>query len=271
MTRFIHLTDLHLSASPQDDPHLYTDTAPRLAHVTEVIARLDPAPDFVAITGDLTNRGDAESYALLERALDAFEVPLILAMGNHDVRGTFRSRFHRDAPDPDAPYFHHARHGDLHVIALDSLVPGRIGGAIGPEQFDMLAGALSEHPGCRKLILCHHPPHSGRADLLEWESLPAADSARLAKMLAGHDVVGILSGHVHADRVLHWNGIPVVISTGLHNTLNPIEFPVAIVEDGAGFAICDLHPTGLDVIFVPVAPPRAELGRIGRDTVLSFS
>lgn len=271
MTRFIHLTDLHLSDPATHDPHLYSDTALRLAQATRLIARIDPAPAFVAISGDLTNHGDAESYALLGRALESFEVPLILALGNHDKRAAFRARFDPGAADAEAPYFHHVRHGELHVITLDSLVPGRIGGAIGQSQFDMLAEALSDHADCRKLILCHHPPHSGRPDLLDWESLTVRDSATLAEILGPHQVAGILSGHVHADRVLHWHGIPVVISTGLHNSISAVEAPDLVFEDGAGFAICDHLAGGLDVTFVPIAPPRSELGRIGPDTVRTFT
>lgn len=271
MTRFVHLTDLHLSDPAIPDPYLYADTAARLARAAAMIARIDPAPDFVAITGDLTNRGDPASYALLARALDDFDLPLILSLGNHDDRAAFRAQFRPDDAEPDAPYFHHTKAGDLHVIALDSLVPGRIGGAIGAAQFDLLEQALSSHTDCRKLILCHHPPHSGKADLREWESLIPEDSRTLAEILAGHEVAGILSGHVHADRVLNWHGIPVVVSTGLHNTLNSLESADTVIEDAAGFVMCTHLPAGLDVTFVPLAPQRAELGRIGRDAVLSFN
>lgn len=270
MNRFVHLTDIHFSDPSGNDPYIYTDTAARLDYATDVIARIDPPPDFVAITGDLTNRGDPPSYARLAQALERIEAPLILTLGNHDRRSAYRAQFQPDDTDPDAPVFHHARHGALHVIALDSLVPGRIGGAIGVAQFELLSAALAEHRDCRKLVLCHHPPHSGRPETQDWESLTADDSARLAELLAGHDVVGILSGHVHVDRVLHWNGVPVVVSTGLHNAISPIKDPDTVLEDAAGFAICDLLESGLDVTFVPLFPARTELGRIRAGAILSF-
>lgn len=270
MTRFVHLTDIHFSDPAAQDPQLYSDTAARLEHVKGMIARLDPAPAFVAVSGDLTNHGDPESYALLAQALGEIEVPLVLALGNHDARPAFRAAFGEAAEDPEAPHFHHVRLGDVHVIALDSLVPGRVGGEIGAAQFALLTEALGAHPDCRKLLLCHHPPHSGRADLMAWESLDAEESARLAEMLRAHAVAAILCGHVHADRVVHWHGIPVVISTGLHNSINAVESPDTVFDDGAGFAICDLLPAGLEVTFVPVAPDRAELGRIPHETIVTF-
>ncbi len=270
MTRFVHLTDIHLSDPQVEDPDLSSDTTARLDLVIGLIGAMDPAPDFVAVSGDLTNRGDPESYALLAQALTGFEVPLVMALGNHDDRAAFRAEFGPDCASPDAPFFHHLRLGDVHVIALDSLIPGRIGGAIDPAQFDMLASALAEHPDCRKLILCHHPPHSPRPGTLAWESLSPEDTDRLGDVLSGHDVAAVLCGHVHADRVLHWRGMPVVISTGLHNSISALETHDTVFDDGAGFAICDVFATGLDVTFVPVAPERKVLGRIDRDTVLAF-
>ena len=68
--RFVHLTDLHFSPPGAEDPYLSTDTPARLGLAADLIARVEPAPAFVAITGDLTNRGDPESYALLAEALE---------------------------------------------------------------------------------------------------------------------------------------------------------------------------------------------------------
>lgn len=279
MTRFVHLTDLHLSHPEMNDPHLFSDTVATLRQVVGMIAGLEPAPDFVAISGDLTNHGDAESYRVLHAVLEGLPVPVILALGNHDRRAGFREvfgemfgeMFGSGAGDPEAPVLAEARHGDLHVLALDSSVAGRVGGAFGPDQAAWLEAALRGHPGCRKLILCHHPPHAGRAGALAWESLPAGDSARLGHVLAGHDVAGILSGHVHLDRVLHWQGIPVVISTGLHNGVDPLAPRDMVIEEAAGFAVCDLLACGLEVTFVPVRPARRRLGTIGYERLRGFS
>lgn len=271
MTRFVHLTDLHISDPATDDPHLYTDTVATLDRVKGMIARIDPEPAFVAVSGDLTNHGDAASYHALQASLARIGLPVVLALGNHDRRAGFRAVFDRDAPDPDVPVFHHARHGRLHVIALDSSVPGRVGGAIGDAQFAQLAVALDAHPDFRKLILCHHPPAFGRADALGWESLSPQDSARLADALAGHDIAAILSGHVHLDRVMHWQGVPVVVNTGLHNGVDVLEPRDMVIEPAAGFALCDLLPGGLEVTFVPVSPARPQLARIGHDRLREFS
>ena len=269
MTRFIHLTDLHLSHLGAADPHLNADTETALRLALARIAALRPAPEFVVLGGDLANHGAPETYALLRRMLDALPVPVVPAMGNHDDRTAFRAAFGWPGA-ADAPLFHHARLGGLHVIALDSSRPGRVSGALDAAQLAALRAALGAHPGIPKLIVCHHPPHPAQEGALAWESLDAESSARLAGALAGQAVVAMLCGHVHLNRLRIWQGLPVVTSIGLHATIDPLAPCEMVIEEGTGFALCDHGPEGLEVTFVPLTPERRVLKRIGHDVLRSF-
>lgn len=271
MTRFVHLTDLHVTDPGRDDPQLLSDTPAMLANALAEIGRMDPAPDFVAISGDLTNHGDVESYRHVRAALDDLPMPVVMSLGNHDGREGFRAVFDPDAPRDATPAFHDCVLAGLHVIALDSSVPGRVGGAIDGDQFALLDAALAAHPDLPKLILCHHPPAMPQGAGLAWESLTPEDSAALAARLSGHDVAAILSGHVHCNRVLHWHGIPVVISTGLHNSIDLLEPSDLVMYEGAGFAIGQVLPDALDIRFVPLAPRGAVLGRIAAERLRGFA
>ena len=267
MTRFVHLTDLHISHPDLADPHLQSDTPATLRRVVEVINAMDPQPDFVVASGDLTNQGDRESYALVREITTPLKAPLVMALGNHDKRAGFNAVF---APGlADAPYFHDAPQGDLHVIALDSSVPGKVAGALDDAQFEFLQAALQRHPELAKLLVIHHPPRID-PEALAWGSLDEASSARLAEMLKGQHVAGILSGHVHVNRVSHWNGIPVVISNGLHSTIDLTETRDLRIVEGTGFGICEWHPSGLSVSFAPLDPTARELARIDREQLKSF-
>ncbi len=268
MTRFVHLTDLHLSHADLNDPHLSSDTTTTLKQVLGRICALDPVPDFVVLSGDLTNHGDVESYQLLRGLVETLPMPVIPALGNHDRRAEFRSVF-GGYGDGDAPLFHDSVHDGVHVIALDSSVPNRVGGGIEPEQFDRLETTLRAHPQAPKLLICHHPPHR-RSTPLAWESLTEADTRRLAQALKGHDVVGILSGHVHMNRVLQWQGVPIIINMGLHATVDVLSPLDMVIEEGSGFADCRVDTDGLQVTFVPHAPSRRVLGRIAAETLGTF-
>ena len=256
MTRFIHLTDIHLSAPEVADATLDSDTVATLQRVLDQVAALDPAPAFIVMSGDLTNRGHDESYDLLARMIAPVEIPIFLALGNHDRRAGFHRAFPGLGAHPDAPLDHDRVLGGLHVITLDTAEPGRVGGRLDAEQLDWLAAALAREPGRRKLLVLHHPPSLDPGRAGRWTTLDQPSTEALARVVAGHDIAGILSGHVHYNRVAHWLGIPVVISVGQHASVDLLARGEVRIVESAGFAICDLLPGGLSASFVPVHPGR---------------
>ena len=268
MTRFIHLTDLHVSHPDLNDPHLQSDTPATLRRVVEVINAMEQQPDFVVASGDLTNQGDVQSYELVRDILAPLRAPLVMALGNHDKRAGFNAVF---APGlADAPYFHDAPQGDLHVVTLDSSVPGKVAGALDAAQFDFLEAALKRHGDLPKLLIIHHPPRID-PEALAWGSLDQDSTNRLAEMLRGQNIAGILSGHVHVNQVSHWHGIPVVVSKGLHSTVDLTETRDLRIVEGTGFGIADWRPSGLAVSFVPLDPVAQQLALIDRQQLKSFA
>ena len=268
MTRFVHLTDLHISHPDLNDPQLQSDTPATLRRVVEAINAMTPQPDFVVASGDLTNHGDAQSYELVREIMAPLKAPLVMALGNHDKRDGFNAVF---APGlADAPYFHDAPQGDLHVITLDSSQPGRVAGTLDEAQFAFLEAALERHADLPKLLVVHHPPRIDPAGL-GWASLDQHSSDRLAQTLEGRRMAGILSGHVHVNRVSFWHGVPLVISTGLHSSVDLMEPRDLRIVEGSGFALCDWRESGLTVSFVPLDPTASEIARLPREQLESFA
>ncbi|MFN3643249.1 MAG: metallophosphoesterase [Gemmobacter sp.] len=258
--RFVHITDLHVSAPEPADPGLASDTTETLRCVRGLIEAMDPAPAFVIASGDLTNRGDAASFRTLHGLMDGFGVPVIWALGNHDSRAGFRAVFGGDAADPEAPLDHEAVMAGVHIITLDTSRKGRIGGDLDAAQFDFLDAALGRHADLPKLLVIHHAPALDRAAEWEWEGLSFAATDRLAAMLPGRGVQGIFSGHIHMDRFTHWHGIPVVVGMGLHNALDPLYAGPGIrAVRGASLSVCTLRASGLTVTCAPLPSDRAEL------------
>jgi Icc protein len=93
MTRFLHITDLHITAPETEDETRQTDTVRALARMIEIANTLDPAPAFVVASGDLTNIGDEPSYGLLREMMAGLRMPVILGLGNHDRRAGFYGAF----------------------------------------------------------------------------------------------------------------------------------------------------------------------------------
>jgi 3',5'-cyclic AMP phosphodiesterase CpdA len=256
---FVHLTDLHIG-DPAEDDHLFSDTRTTLAEILRLVGTIEPKPSFVVASGDLSNRGDAASYAVLKEMMGVLDVPVVYALGNHDTRaGFYRGMLGREE-NLDAPYDHDTVVDGIHVIALDSSVPGFIGGSIEEAQFEWLAAALDRHADLPKLIVSHHPPALGdEPEVAHWRTVDFEQSQRLAKMLKGRNVVGILSGHIHHDRVSSWHDIPVVVGMGQHAATDILRADILRMVRGSSFAIGTIRRSGLTVAFVPLPADRAEL------------
>jgi Icc protein len=265
---FVHLTDLHISAPEPKDKTLLSDTTATLATIVGLVQAIEPRPAFVVVSGDLTNRGDVASYRVLKEMMAKIDVPVVYALGNHDTRPGFYEGMLGRADDPEAPYCHDQLIAGVHVVVLDSSVRGRIGGALSPEQFSFLEGALDRHRDVPKIVVVHHAP---ALDDGNWETLTTADTQRLAETLKGRNVAGMLTGHIHHDRVSHWYGIPVIVGTGQHNAIDPIFSRGLRLLAGTGCAYCSLRPSGLTVSFVPLPSDRRELGIIAPDVLKSFA
>lgn len=260
---FVHLTDLHIGNPDIVDDHLFSDTSANLRALIADIKALVPQPKFIVATGDLTNQGDAGSYRNLKAILTeaGLDIPVIFTLGNHDKRDGFYTGMLGRTENLDAPYFHAQVIDGVHVIALDSSAPGKVGGSIEPEQFDWLAAELDAHPEAPKLIAVHHAPalDEDRADM-EWESLTIADSLKLRDLLKGKNVLGILSGHIHFDRVSNWYGIPVVVGIGTHAATDVTYLHEGMrMLAGASLAVGQVRPSGLTISFVPQPSDRREL------------
>ncbi|MEO3385273.1 metallophosphoesterase [Mesorhizobium sp. CAU 1741] len=256
---FVHLTDLHIG-DPANDDHLFSDTRQTLEEILRLVATIEPKPSFIVASGDLSNRGDAESYVALRDMMDATGLPVIYALGNHDTRAGFYTGMHGRQEDLEAPYHHDRVIDGVHIITLDSSTPGFIGGSIEEAQFAWLETVLDTHAALPKLVVCHHPPALGEGpDVTHWRHVVHEHSVRLGEMLRGRNVLGILSGHIHHDRVSIWHGIPVIVGTGQHAATDILRTDVLRMVRGSTFGIGTIRSSGLTMAFVPLPTDRAEL------------
>lgn len=269
---FLHLTDLHLSHPDLEDPHLLSDTAATLDRALEQISAIAPQPAFMIVSGDLTNTGAPESYRLLAEKMGQVTMPVLYALGNHDQREHFHAVIGGRSSDISAPLAYDRAVAGVHVIVLDTLVPGKIGGTLGEDQISFLEAALGRHPDLPKIVVMHHPPALDAQAPLAWESIDWPATERLAGVLAGRrDVAAILSGHIHVARVAHWHGIPVLTGMGHHNTFDPLYRDGLRMVEGASFSLCTLRASGLTATLVPLPAVTRELRVLPWETVSGFS
>lgn len=261
-TTFIHITDLHVGNPSVADSHLFSDTSATLSRVLALIGSMDQKPQFIIASGDLTNRGDVESYRQLRSLMAATDVPVVYAIGNHDTRAGFYKGMLDRTSDLDAPYDHDQVIGGIHIVTLDTTTPGEIGGSLTPAQFAWLAQALDRHGDLPKLIVAHHAPVLGDAVPWDhWRTIEFSQSQQLAGVLKGRNILAILSGHIHHDRFSSWHGIPVIVGMGQHAATDILTTDILRMVEGASFGIGTIRTSGLTMALVPLPQTRNELNR----------
>ena len=98
-TKFIHITDLHLSAP---GPMLWgLDTHDRVDRCLSDIERWRGDVAFCVITGDLADKGEPEAYGWLAERLARFPLKTFVMIGNHDEREALCAGFPDVPRDPD--------------------------------------------------------------------------------------------------------------------------------------------------------------------------
>src|SRR5690606_3038269 len=122
------------------------------------IARLHPDAAFVAITGDLTHRGESGAYQALREALAPLPMPCHLMLGNHDERTAFRAAF-PETPTDSGAFVQYAVETEAGVmLMLDSLIEGTNGGLLCEERLDWLSGQLARYRDRDLFLFLHHAP-----------------------------------------------------------------------------------------------------------------
>lgn len=266
MTRFLHITDLHLRPTRPEPGSDTADTFAALHRLLAAVHTMPTPPDFIIASGDLTDAGDEASYHILRDQMADLPMPVLYALGNHDKRAGYHAVF-SDTPS-QSPLDYDVVLNGLHIIMLDSAEPGFVSGKISDSQFAALESTLASHPQLPKLLVIHHPPHLG-AGCQNWTSLDPNDSARLAQMLQDVQVMAIFSGHIHINRVAMWHGIPVINTMGQETTIDPTRDSGVSILRGTGYAICDLRPSGLSVTHVSLDKD-APIRELSADIVAGF-
>jgi 3',5'-cyclic AMP phosphodiesterase CpdA len=194
----VQLTDLHvrpvgMAAYRVAETNMLTERALR------AVRNLRQKPDAIVISGDLTDNGLAEEYAVLAEMLKRLvEVPVYLVPGNHDRRGNMRAGLAgfpgMDQPQDEIHYVIDAH--PIRLVMLDTVVPGAGHGMVSAGQLAWLNQVLAEQPQRPTVVVMHHPPFICGIRHMDAINLHNADA--FSAVIARHRQVSrILCGHHH--------------------------------------------------------------------------
>jgi 3',5'-cyclic-AMP phosphodiesterase len=232
------------------------DPAAALAAAVRQIAALDPRPDLILHTGDVTEAGLPAEYVLARRLLEDLPAPLRAIPGNHDEGNTFREAF-PDMPGlPTAGPLNYVDRetGPVRVIALDVTVPGQHHGEVSRHSLSWLEAVLAEEPDRPTVLMLHQPPF--RCGVPYLDAYRCLDDGTLAALLLRFSAVErVLCGHVHRAMLRRFGGtlLCTAPSTVTAIALRPRpDAPPASYLEPPGFLLHHWDGEGMVTHVIPI-------------------
>lgn len=202
-----HISDFHVFADQRETALVRPDAEAAARRVVADLARFSPNLDGVLFTGDLTDGGSEQDYALLKDALSPLRCPVYLVPGNHDKRANLRRAFGGTLPFAGTGFLNYeVRRDGIRILALDSVVEGSGFGALENQTLDWLEERLIADEQGVTILLLHHPPFPSGITALDNAAL-VGGKAELARIVRAHrGQLVILAGHIHRPFKAIWNG-----------------------------------------------------------------
>jgi Icc protein len=239
------ITDLHIK-TPGALAYRKVDTAACLHRCVERLNALNPRPDAVLVTGDLTDFGTVDEYEHVAACLKPLAMPVYLMVGNHDDRAALREVF------ADAGYLREEGGGrdfvqytfdlgDIRVIALDSQKPGESPGTLCDARLAWLETQLNAARDRPVIVALHHPPFATGIGHMDEMALDAEASAKLEALISRHpNVERVVCGHVHRPVHRRFGGtIASIAPSTAHQVVLDLrpDAPSAFVLEPGAFAL----------------------------------
>ena len=191
--RLVQLSDCHV---PSDPAATYRglDAGGALERLLGSVRSY--LPDFVLLTGDVSEDAGDASYRRVARSLAEIGSPVFALPGNHDDPAVMQWYF------PEGPWRGPGFHalGDWLLVLLDSTGPGRIDGTLAGETFTALERGLADSAAAHVLVALHHQPVRVGSPWIDKYPLEPDQAERLMALLEEDGRVRCVAwGHVHQD------------------------------------------------------------------------
>ncbi len=207
----VQISDTHIPAKGKKAYNV-APMAENLMKSVNHINQLEPKPDLVLVTGDITYSGKKEETKYAKSLLDRLNCPYYIVGGNHDNRKNLIAIFGRDAiPANDCGFINYViEEHDIRLIAIDSVDEGRAGGKICKIRAAWLDERLNQARAKPTIIFMHHPPI--KFGVLETD-IDGFEGANLLAEIIGKysNIERIICGHIHLQAFSKWQG--TIIST----------------------------------------------------------
>lgn len=198
LLRIVQVSDCHVPRDPETD-YRGQSADRNLASLLPAIRRWQP--DWLLLTGDVSEDGSAAAYGRVSAQLSTAGAPVLALPGNHDDPAAMRLYF--PLGPWDGPLQRESRGWQL--LLLDSTVPGEVSGRFAPQALERLDRCL-RRGAAHVLLALHHQPVPVNAPWIDRYALESA--AAFLDVVDRHARVRCITwGHVHQDFESVRNGV----------------------------------------------------------------
>jgi Icc protein len=219
------ISDTHISLGAADADRRAADLERTLADINA----LDPPPDVIIHTGDVTHGGRREDYAAVASLLATAGAPVYVAVGNRDDRENLRHSLARWVrPAANSVFLDYAVEDfPVRLIALDTVSSASNKGDFSSDRARCLTQLIEAGPGKPIAVFMHHPPFTVRVgpDPLNFVTPEAMATLQQALQQSGR-VVAVFCGHVHRSTWGRIGNIPVMVAPCTATALRKGDFPL---------------------------------------------
>lgn len=231
------VTDVHLFAD-QNQELLGLSTRRSFKVVLEQLLSLQPQPDLLLLTGDLSQDGTFESYVQLQNLLAPLSLPVYWLPGNHDCLNLMQQLLR--APLSPCKSF---EQGGWQFILLDSAIPEQVYGYLSLETLDALKLQLEIASHLPALIAIHHPPCKINSDWMD--AIMLQNREELFAIIDRHPQVKlVIFGHIHQEFSWQRQGVHYLGTPASSIQFKPQSSIFSLGQEKPGFRLLNLYPDG---------------------------
>ena len=231
------------------DAHLFKDESARLcgmntneslrAVVKSARESAHWPPDFILVTGDITQDDSDESYRRFGELFESFDVPAFCLPGNHDIPAKLESAL-------EGKNVHTSRQlitDAWQILLLDSTVYKQDAGFLRQSELNFLDQCLSVHDDLHTLVCLHHNVIDTGAPWIDTMTLKNAEE--FFAVLDQHaNVSAVLTGHIHHDLTQRYKKIPVFGSPSTCIQFKPLAPKFQLDTLAPGYRWLELKSNG---------------------------
>ena len=232
------ITDTHLFAEV-DRTWKGLSTAHTLQKVLDRLQQIQPPPDLLLLTGDLSQDETPESYQRLVSLIAPLGIPAHWIPGNHDNIPVMAEILNQSPISPEKSWML----GNWQFILLSSVEAGCDGGRLSPESLQWLDSQLQQTGDRPVMIALHH--HALPIDCEIMDGMMLHNANEFLAIVDRHPQIKIvLCGHIHQEFHQQRGSVTYLGTPSTCIQLLPKSHPIILDEIPPGFRLLNLAIDG---------------------------